>query len=330
VTAGGTQEPLDPVRVLANHSSGKQGFALAQAALDLGAQVTLVRGPVSLPDPLGAQVVRVQTAEEMLQAVLAALPQADALVMAAAVADFRPAQRASQKIKKNAGEAPTIVLEHTPDILRRVAEARTSWPRLRMVVGFAAESQDLLDNAAAKLQAKRLDMIAANDITAEGAGFGVDTNRVTLLFPDGRSDALPLMTKEEVAQAILQRVMPRLTLTADPNGLDPAQLVFHICDREAWQLAQADGYYRVASLKNEGFIHMSTQAQIVGVANRYYQGQGGLDVLWIDPSRVKAEIKWEPSSGDVYPHLYGPLPVEAVVHITQLTPGPDGEFTVFL
>lgn len=209
VTAGGTHEPIDPVRAITNRSSGKQGFALAQAALDLGAQVTLIAGPVSLPAPQGAERVDVQTAEEMLQAVLASLPRADALVMAAAVADFRPADQAANKLKKEDG-IPEIPLVNTADILRAVARQKeeTGWPRI--TVGFAAESQRLLENARAKLAAKKLDLIVANDIAAADAGFAVDTNRVVLLFPDGRSEALPLMSKEEVSQVIMQQLVTLL------------------------------------------------------------------------------------------------------------------------
>jgi phosphopantothenoylcysteine decarboxylase/phosphopantothenate--cysteine ligase len=209
VTAGGTQEPIDPVRVIANRSSGKQGFAIAQAALDLGAQVTLISGPVQLAAPVGAQIIDVHTAQQMHDAVMESLPQTDVLVMAAAVADFRPAAPAKDKLKKESG-APAIQLEHTPDILRAVAQAKTrlGWPRV--TVGFAAESQDLLQNAAAKLRSKSLDMIVANDISATDAGFGVDTNRVTLLYADGRAEALELMSKDQVAAAVMARVVEML------------------------------------------------------------------------------------------------------------------------
>lgn len=209
VTAGGTQEPIDPVRAITNRSSGKQGFALAQAALDLGAQVTLVAGPADLPTPVGAQRVDVRTAAEMHQAVLAALPDCDVLLMAAAVADFRPTAPAENKIKKETG-IPTIQLEKTPDILRDVAQMRQSTARPHVVVGFAAESEALLDNAERKLHEKRLDMIAANDIRAADAGFGVDTNRVILLHTSGKVDNLPLISKAEVAAFILQRVVELL------------------------------------------------------------------------------------------------------------------------
>jgi phosphopantothenoylcysteine decarboxylase / phosphopantothenate---cysteine ligase len=200
VTAGGTQEPLDPVRVLTNKSSGKQGYAVAQAALDAGAHVCLVSAPADLPAPVGARLIPIRTAQEMLQAVLTEAAGADALVMAAAVADFRPSQVAKNKLKKRDG-IPQVALEAAPDVLARVAEMGAQRPHV--VIGFAAESRDLLENAAAKLKAKKLDMIAANDISASDAGFGVDTNRITLLFSDAKEQALPLMSKDEVAETII-------------------------------------------------------------------------------------------------------------------------------
>jgi len=213
VTAGGTQEPLDPVRVITNHSSGKQGYALAQAALDAGAQVTLITTPVSLTPPVGAEVIHVETAKQMLDAVLSDLPEVDALIMAAAVADFRPKSVAENKIKKEGG-VPQIELEATEDILKAVAGSRldlsevegSEMKRLRVVAGFAAESQNLLQNASNKLQSKKLDLIAANDISAEDAGFAVETNRLTLLFADGRKELLPLMSKTEAAEIIIERI----------------------------------------------------------------------------------------------------------------------------
>ena len=205
VTAGGTQEPLDPVRVLTNRSSGRQGYALAQTALDMGAQVTLITTPTSLIPPIGARVIHVETAKQMLEAVLKESTESDALIMAAAVADFRPRNQAKDKIKKEGG-IPQIELEATEDILKTVAGAESGKARPRVVVGFAAESRDLLENAVHKLQSKGLDFIAANDISAGDAGFAVETNRVTLLFADGRQEGLPLMSKSEVAQVILMRV----------------------------------------------------------------------------------------------------------------------------
>ena len=212
VTAGGTHEPLDPVRVLTNKSSGKQGYALAQAALDAGADVSLL-STVNLEPPVGARVVVVRTAQEMLEAVLEEAATADALIMAAAVADFRPKKVAESKLKKKDG-IPQVELEAAPDILGTVASMPLGTgaslgpeqKRLKVVVGFAAESRDLLENATIKLQSKKLDFIAANDISATDAGFSVDTNRVTLLYPDGSSEALPLMSKTEVAETIIARI----------------------------------------------------------------------------------------------------------------------------
>lgn len=207
VTAGGTQEPLDPVRVLTNRSSGKQGYALAQAALDAGAQVTLITTPTALTPPIGAQVINVETAKQMLDCVLSELADSDALIMAAAVADFRPKNQAKDKIKKDGG-IPQIELETTEDILKTVSSQRLAAKRERklLLVGFAAESRDLLENATVKLQSKGLDFIAANDISADDAGFAVETNRVTLLFADGRKELLPLMSKSEVAETIIERL----------------------------------------------------------------------------------------------------------------------------
>ncbi len=203
VTAGGTQEPLDPVRVLTNKSSGKQGYALAQAALDAGATVVLVSAPTALTPPVGARLVPAQTAEEVKEAVLAEAAGADALVMAAAVADFRPKTVSADKLKKRDG-IPQVELEAAPDVL--LAAAGLGSGRPRVVIGFAAESRDLLENAVAKLKSKNLDMIAANDVSAPDAGFGVDTNRITLLFADGRQEALPLMGKEQAAEIIIERL----------------------------------------------------------------------------------------------------------------------------
>ena len=205
ITAGGTQEPLDPVRVLTNRSSGKQGYALTQAALDLGAHVKLITTSVSLTPPIGANVIQVETAKQMLDAVLKESEESDVLIMAAAVADFRPKNTAKNKIKKETG-IPQIELEATEDILKAVAGKRSEVKRPCIAVGFAAESQDLLQNAINKLESKGLDLIVANDISATDAGFAVETNRVTLLFADGRRESLPLMSKTKTAELILERV----------------------------------------------------------------------------------------------------------------------------
>jgi len=206
VTAGGTQEPIDPVRVIANRSSGKQGFAVAQAALDRGAAVTLVAAPCALPTPVGASRIDVATAQEMADAVLESCAGADALVMAAAVADFRPARPAAKKLKKDAGP-PAVELERTTDILAVVTAARA---RPACVVGFAAETGDLLAHARKKLKEKRLSLIVANDVTQPGGGFGSDTNRVTLIDAAGAQE-LPLLSKAEVAGRILDRVQALLS-----------------------------------------------------------------------------------------------------------------------
>ena len=205
VTAGGTQEPLDPVRVLTNHSSGKQGYAIAQAAVDAGAQVTLITAPSALKPPVGARVIQTQTARQMLDAVLQESAGSHALIMAAAVADVRPKTSAKDKIKKE-GCAPQIELEATDDILKAVSSHNGGKTRPQVVVGFAAESRDLLENASNKLKSKGLDMIAANDISAGDAGFAVETNRITLLFADGREESLALMSKTDAAEILIERV----------------------------------------------------------------------------------------------------------------------------
>ena len=203
VTAGGTQEALDPARVLTNRSSGKQGYALAQAALDTGASVVLISAPTALTPPVGTRLIAVTTAQQMLEAVLAESAGADALIMAAAVADFRPQRVAKTKLKKRDG-IPQVELEAAPDVLAAVSGMGSRRPQV--VIGFAAESRDLLENAEAKLKAKNLDMIAANDISTPDSGFGVDTNHVTLLFSDEKKQALPLMSKSEVAETIIARL----------------------------------------------------------------------------------------------------------------------------
>ncbi len=207
VTAGGTREAIDPVRFITNRSSGKQGYALAQAALDAGAAVTLVTAS-DLLAPIGAEIINVSSAEHMGQAVLDHLPATNALLMAAAVADFRPQTRATQKIKKkdDSDEAPIIVLSRTPDILMNVKEKRAALGHPQVVVGFAAESEQLLSHALAKLDRKGLDLLIANDITAPDAGFEVDTNRVVILGADGTQTPLALATKTRIAEAIIERV----------------------------------------------------------------------------------------------------------------------------
>ncbi len=203
VSAGGTAEPVDPVRVLTNRSSGKMGYALAEAARDRGARVVLVSTPTTLPAPAGVEVVSAATAAAMKDAVLAACASADALVMAAAVADYRPASPAGQKVKKERSASLSLALERTEDILAQV-------PRTLVRVGFAAESEDLAAHARAKLESKALDLVVANDITEAGSGFGADENHVVLVGPQG-DEPLARMPKYQVAWAIWDRVAALLT-----------------------------------------------------------------------------------------------------------------------
>ena len=204
ISAGGTRERLDPVRFMGNRSTGKMGYALARAARDRGAEVVLVSAPTALDAPRGVELLPVESAEEMHRAVMGEIPRTDVLIMAAAVADYTPAQVSAQKIKKVAGEL-SLELRRTPDILGAVAAQRAESGRPRVVVGFAAETENLIPHAQDKLRRKRLDLIAANDVTASGSGFGTETNLVVLLDADG-SITLPLLTKEEAAHHILDRV----------------------------------------------------------------------------------------------------------------------------
>ncbi len=198
VTAGGTQEPLDPVRHIGNRSSGKMGYAIAEAARDRGAKVTLVSTQTALRAPYGVELVRADTAGEMRKAVVYRAHTADILVMAAAIADYRPATEAEHKIKKSGG-GMTLDLRETADVL-----AEATGERL-VKVGFAAESRDTVANAQAKLRKKSLDVIVANNITDEGSGFGSETNRVTIISGDGSVEELPLLLKSEVAHIVLDR-----------------------------------------------------------------------------------------------------------------------------
>ncbi len=209
VTAGGTREAIDPVRFITNRSSGKQGYAIAQAAVDNGAHVTLIATPSELPVPYGVELVTVESAQEMLEAVLDCTADADALIMAAAVADYRPEKTAEHKLKRTGGVLQ-LSLVPTVDILATVGERRAETGRPHVLVGFAAETSDLLKNARSKLERKQVDYIVANDVSQPGAGFGADTNIVTILSADGSSISLPQQTKSAVAEAIVQRVAARL------------------------------------------------------------------------------------------------------------------------
>jgi phosphopantothenoylcysteine decarboxylase/phosphopantothenate--cysteine ligase len=202
VTAGPTREAIDPVRFVSNHSSGRMGVALASAAWRRGADVSLVAGAIAVPAPVGPAVRRVETTDEMARVVAELVPAVDVLIMAAAPADFRPAKVESRKIKKS-DKARVLEMQQTPDILKSTRDARR---KNAVVVGFALETNDVLENGRSKLRDKVLDLIVVNDATEPGAGFGVDTNRVTLIHRDGREEALPLASKLEVADEILDRV----------------------------------------------------------------------------------------------------------------------------
>lgn len=201
VTAGGTREQIDPVRYVGNYSSGKMGFALAEAARDRGAEAVLVTAPVDLSDPHAVRVVRVKSALQMRDAVAAECADAQALVMAAAVADYQPGEAVGEKIKREGRDSLSISLVRTPDILKEIGDT----PRL-VKVGFAAESNDVVENARRKVRDKGLDLIAANDITEARSGFGTDTNRVTLIDREGNAEELPLLSKYDVSCRILDKV----------------------------------------------------------------------------------------------------------------------------
>ncbi len=203
LTAGPTREAIDPVRFVSNPSSGKMGFALARAAVRRGAKVILVAGPVDLPDPLHAEVHRVASAAEMAACVQAHAAEAGLVIKTAAVADYRPVQTAEHKIKKTEDRL-SVEFERTIDILKTLGQQKTD----RVLVGFAAETQQLRDNARKKLEAKNLDMIVANRIGEAGSGFEADTNKVTLLYRDGREERLPVMAKDALAHELLNRIAP--------------------------------------------------------------------------------------------------------------------------
>lgn len=203
VTAGPTVEAIDPVRYITNRSSGKMGYSIARAAVMRGAEVTLISGPTALAPPAGSILIKVNTAEEMKNAVFENHEKMDVIIKAAAVADYRPSQSAGQKIKKGKDEM-SIDLVKNPDILSELGKSG-SGPG-RVLVGFAAETENVLDNAKEKMAGKNLDMIVVNDVSRKDSGFDVDTNRVNFIFKDGSNEELPLLTKEEVADHLLDRI----------------------------------------------------------------------------------------------------------------------------
>ena len=204
VTAGGTREAIDPVRYIGNRSSGKMGYAIAEAAAARGAEVTLISGPVALPVPAGVKRIAVESAHQMREAVLEAFPDTDIVIKAAAVADYRPETAEAQKIKK-AANSMTLVLMKNPDILAELGQLKQA----QFLVGFAAETQELVAHATEKLRKKNLDMLVANDVTLSGAGFEADTNIVKILTPDGAIEELPQMSKQDLGRVILDRIIVR-------------------------------------------------------------------------------------------------------------------------
>ena len=211
---------IDPVRFISNRSSGKMGYAIAEAAQARGAQVVLVTGPTALPTPRGVEIVSVATAEEMTKALSARLAWSTAVVMAAAVADFRPKHPVSQKITKQGRTGQTLDLERTTDILASLSAQRTT----QLMVGFAAETNDVIAHAKDKLTAKGLDLIVANDVTTEGAGFGSDQNAATLIDRQGAMTELPLMPKRALADAILNRAHELLRARQSSQSPKPANM----------------------------------------------------------------------------------------------------------
>ena len=205
ITAGPTQEPIDPVRYLSNPSSGKMGYSVAKAAAQRGGEVVLVTGPTVLPDPYGVTLTRVRTAEEMAQAVFEQMQTADIIIKAAAVSDYYPVDQSSQKIKKHQNEME-LSLKRTPDILKALGERKTD----QFLVGFAAETEDLQQNAETKLKQKNLDLIVGNLVGIDASGFRSDTNTVTIFYPDRSGEPLPSMEKEDVAHVLLDRIRDRI------------------------------------------------------------------------------------------------------------------------
>ena len=203
VTAAGTREPIDPVRFVGNRSSGKMGYAVAQMAAERGAEVLLISGPSALSIPANVKAIKVETTNEMLEACLESYDKVDIVIKAAAVADYRPRDVAEQKIKKKTDDALTVVMDKNPDILKTLGAKKTH----QVLVGFAAETQNLLENARDKVVKKNLDMIVANDVTAAGAGFNADTNIVKFLFANGEVRSLEQMPKVDVANCILDEAL---------------------------------------------------------------------------------------------------------------------------
>lgn len=311
VTAGPTREPLDPVRVFTNRSSGKQGFALARVARLWGAQVTLITGPTTLPTPYGTQRVDVETAREMLDALLQHLPQADVLIKSAAVADYRPQQVQAHKIRK--GQTTwTLTLEANPDLLQHVRAYRERHGRPRWVVGFAAESTLDEQRALEKLLTKGLDLLLLNDITREDAGFAVDTNAGILFDRTGHRQAFPVLPKERVAQLLLAWVL----------YLEQGHRWYLGLSWEQWQQARQQGYLLTPTLEAQGRLRLARWDQ-----RFLWAQQHGLDpqrTLWfaLEGPAWTQRWQWVWDQEDWWPELLvdAPLPLD---RLQPLSPASD-------
>ncbi len=303
VTAGPTREPLDPVRVFTNRSTGKQGYALAEAARDLGARVTLISGPTQLPAPYGVERIQVETAEEMLQALMGVLPQTDILLKVAAVADYRPARRVREKVKKGR-ERWRLTLYPNPDLLQAVRNYRERYGRPYWVVGFAAESRLDIDLAWRKLQGKGLDLLLLNDITQPDAGFAVDTNRGILVDRDGHQQTIPVMSKRQVADLILAWVL----------YFQQGRRLLHALPWETWERAQEKGVYQSLSMARHGRLPLSRPDQASRWKARHYPRHPSETLVWLalDGSQWAGRWSWQWEEGEWWPYLQlqEPLSVE--------------------
>ncbi len=302
VTAGPTREPLDPVRVFTNRSSGKQGYALAEAARDLGARVTLISGPTQLPAPYGVERISVETAREMYQVLMEVLPETDILLKVAAVADYRPAQQATEKVKKGR-KRWTVTLEANPDLLQAVQAYREEHGRPRWVVGFAAESRLDAVRARQKLEAKGLDLLLLNDITRPDAGFAVDTNQGILLDRDGHQQTFPVMSKRRVADLILAWVL----------YFEQERQLCHVLPWEAWLQVRDRGTLDTASMAHHGRLALARPDQLARwVARRYpHLSRENLMVLTLDAREWTGRWSWVWEHGEWWPYLHvqEPIPV---------------------
>ncbi len=313
VTAGPTREPLDPVRVFTNRSTGKQGYALAEAARDAGARVTLISGPTQLPPPYGVHRVNVETARDMHRALMDVLPEADILFKVAAVADYRPARTARDKVKK--GRAVwRVTLKANPDLLQAVQMYRQEHGRPRWVVGFAAESRQDVDLALEKLRRKGLDVLLLNDITRQDAGFAVDTNQGVIVDRWGHRQPFPLMSKMRVAHLLVAWVL----------YLEQNQRLAHVVPWERWRLMQQSAALVSPFLDRGEPLPLARPDQVARFVPVHAPSDAGkpLVALWLDGRRYAGAWQWVWKAGEWWPYLHvsEPLPLDEVVQVTFMEP----------